>query len=213
MQECDSFIGFDFGLSVHVRAFAFEATKPPLRRVGQEMFVQVTCIDFMKTFKERSAWAISSCRKAGMRLTPAREAILSFLAQRRTPASLEMLSQAAGVRGRCDATTVYRTLMLFKEAELVRVVGTPRKASYFVLNAPGDSAHFLICHDCGCVTELPLPDPISAKIGRIASARGFSPTSADCEVQGLCADCQAAHKAQILPSKLMVRVKTSPAHK
>ena len=87
----------------------------------------------MKTFKERSAWAISSCRKAGMRLTPAREAILSFLAQRRTPASLEMISQAEGVRGQCDATTVYRTLMLFKDAELVRVVGTPRKTSYFVL--------------------------------------------------------------------------------
>jgi Fur family transcriptional regulator, peroxide stress response regulator len=196
-----------------VRAFTFKATRPPLRRVGQEMFVQVTCIDFMKTFKERSAWAISSCRKAGMRLTPAREAILSFLAQRRTPASLEMVSQAEGVRGQCDATTVYRTLMLFKEAELVRVVGTPRKTSFFVLNAPGDSAHFLICHDCGCVTELPLPDPLSAEIGRIASARGFSTTSADCEVQGLCANCQAAHKAQILPSKLMVRVKAPTAHK
>ena len=148
-----------------------------------------------------------------MRLTPLRQAMLAFVAGQRTPASLEMLSQADGVRGQCDATTVYRTLMLFKEAELVRVVGTPHKASYFVLNAPGDSVHFLICHDCGCVTELPLPDPISAEIGRIASARGFSPKSADCEVQGLCADCQAAHKAQILPSKLMVRVKTSTAHK
>ena len=167
----------------------------------------------MKTFKERNVWAISSCRKARMRLTPAREAILSFLAQRRIPASLEMVLQAEGVRGQCDSTTVYRTLMLFKEAELVRVVGTPRRASYFVLNAPGDSAHFLICHDCGCVTELPLPDPISAEIGRIASARGFSPTSADCEIQGLCADCQAARKTQILPSKLMVHVKAPTAHK
>ena len=129
------------------------------------MFVQVTCIDFMKTFKERCAWAISSCRKARMRLTPAREAILSFLAQQRTPASLEMVSQADGVRGRCDATTVYRTLMLFKEAELVRVVGTPRKASYFVLNAPGDSVHFLICHDCGCVSNCRCLVPFRLKSG------------------------------------------------
>ncbi len=167
----------------------------------------------MKTFKERNAWAISSCQKARMRLTPVREAILSFLAQQRTPASLEMVSQAEGVRGQCDSTTVYRTLMLFKEADLVRVVGTPRKASYFVLNAPGDSAHFLICRRCGCVTELPLPDPVSAEIGRIASSRGFSPTPSDCEVHGLCENCQATLKMQVVPSKLAVRVTTSTAHK
>jgi len=146
-----------------------------------------------------------------MRLTPVREAILSFLAQQRTPASLEMVSQAEGVRGQCDATTVYRTLMLFKEAELVRVVGTPRKTSYFVLNVPGDSAHFLICRRCGCVAELPLPDPFSSEIGRLASSRGFSPVT-DCEVHGLCENCQTARKTQIPPSKLIVRVKPSTAH-
>jgi Fe2+ or Zn2+ uptake regulation protein len=176
------------------------------------MFLQATCIESMKTFKERCAWTVSSCRKAGMRLTPVREAILRFLARQRTPASLEMVSQAEGVRGKCDATTVYRTLMMFKEAELVRLVGTPRKASYFVLNAPGDSAHFLICRRCGCVTELPLPDPMSAEIGRIASSCGFSPTPSDCEVHGLCENCQAALKTQVMPSKLIVRVKTSTAH-
>lgn len=173
------------------------------------MFVQVTCIDFMKTFKERHRWALSSCRTAQMRLTPVREAILSFLAQRCTPASLEMVSQADGVRGKCDATTVYRTLMMFKEAELVRAVGTPRKASYFVLNAPGDSTHFLICRRCGCVAELPLPDPMSAAIGCIASARGFSPTPQDWEVHGLCENCHTALKTQTVPSKLIIRVKTS----
>jgi len=166
----------------------------------------------MKTFKERREWAISSCRKAQMRLTSVREAILSFLAQRRTPASLEMVSQADGVRGQCDSTTVYRTLMMFKEAELIRLVGTPRKASYFVLNTPGDSAHFLICRRCGCVTELPLPDPMSVEIGRIASASGFSPTPQDCEIHGLCVSCQTALKTQVVPSKLIIRVAGNVAH-
>jgi len=167
----------------------------------------------MKTFKERRAWAISSCRKAQMRLTPVRMAILSFLAQQRAPASLEMISLADGVRGQCDSTTVYRTLMMFKEAEIVRLVGTPRKASYFVLNAPGDSAHFLICRRCGFVTELPLPERMAAEIGRIASSRSFSPTPSDCEVHGLCENCKATLKTQVMPSKLIVRVKTSTAHR
>ena len=167
----------------------------------------------MKTFKKRHAWAMACCRKAQMRLTPVRKAILFFLAHQRTPATLEMVSQAGGVRGQCDVTTVYRTLMMFKEAEIVRLVGTPRKASCFVLNAPGDSAHFLICRRCGCITELSLPNPVSAEIGRIASSRGFSPTPTDCEVQGLCANCQVRLKTQIMPSKLIVHVKTSTVHK
>ncbi len=153
------------------------------------------------------------CRKARMRLKPVRMAILYFLAQRRTPASLEMISQADGVRGRCDTTTVYRTLMMFKEADLIRLVGTPRKASYFVLNAPGDSAHFLICRGCGCVVELPLPDPLSAEIGRLASARGFSPAPSDCEVYALCENCQTGRKTHIMPSKLAVRAKTPTIQK
>jgi Fur family zinc uptake transcriptional regulator len=167
------------------------------------MFLQVTCIDTMKTIRQRHKWAISSCRKARMRLTAVRTAILFFLAQRPLPASLEMISQANGVRGRCNPTTVYRTLMMFKEAELVRIVPTPRKASYYVLNTPGDTAHFLICRGCGCVTELLLSGPMSAEIGRIASAHGFSPTPQDCEVHGLCASCQIARKTRVLPSKLI----------
>jgi Fur family transcriptional regulator, ferric uptake regulator len=176
------------------------------------MFLQATCIDLMKTFKERRAWAISSCRAAQMRLTPTREAILFFLAQRRSPASLEMLAQAEGVRGQCDSTTVYRTLMLFKEVEPVRLVGTPSKASYFVLNVPGDNAHFLICRKCGCINELPFPDRMAAEIGQLASSRGVS-LAADCEVHGLCENCQAASKTPIRPSKLIVRIKPSTTHK
>ena len=157
----------------------------------------------MKTTQERQTWAVSLCRKAGMRLTPVREAILRFLAQRRTPTSLEMVSQAKGVKGKCNSTTVYRTLMMFQEAELVRLVPTPQKASYFVLNAPGDTAHFLICRQCGCAIELPLPDTMSAEIGRLASRRGFSPAPQECEIHGLCANCQVERATQVLPSKLI----------
>ncbi|HTX22321.1 MAG TPA: transcriptional repressor [Candidatus Aquilonibacter sp.] len=156
---------------------------------------------------------MACCRKAQMRLTPVRKAILFFLAQQRKPVTLEMVSLADGVRGKCDSTTVYRTLMMFKEADIIRLVGTLRKASYFLLNIPGDSAHFLICRRCGCVTELPLPSRVSAAIGRIASSRGFSPTPQDCEVYGLCAICQAARKTEAMPSKLIVHIKTSTVHK
>ena len=159
----------------------------------------------MMNLEQRLVWATTSCRKAHMRLSPVREAILRFLAQRRDPATLEMISQADGVRGQCDGTTVYRTLMMFKEADLIRVVETPRKASYFVLNIPDESNHFLVCRRCGCITTLPLPDNITAEIERLVSAQGFAPTPPDCEVFGLCASCLAASKKQVVPSKLLLR--------
>ena len=146
---------------------------------------------------------MSHCRKAGIRLTPVREAILRFLARQRTPVSLEMVSQADGVKGKCNSTTVYRTLMMFKEAELARLVPIPQKASYFVLNAPGDTADFLICRQCGCIIELPLPDLMSAEIRRLACMQGFSPAPQDCEIHGLCASCHIERSTQVLPSKLM----------
>jgi len=156
----------------------------------------------MKTIKERQEWATLFCRRAGMRITPVRQAIIHFLARHRTPASLEMVSEADGVEGKCNSTTVYRTLMMFKEAEIVRLVPTPLKASCFVLNAPGDMANFLICRHCGCVTELPLPDTVSAEIKRLASTRGFSRAPQECEIHGLCASCQIERSTQVLPSKL-----------
>jgi len=202
-----------FYFTGYVCAFKSELDTTPRRQSRQEVFLQAACIarggdrdSTMRTFKERSAWAISSCRKAQMRLTPVREAILAFLAQQRLPATLEMILQADNVRGKRDETTVYRTLMMFKEAELVRVVGTPRKASSFVLNAPGDSANFLICRRCGCITELLLPRPMAAEIARLVSARGFSPKQQICEILGLCASCQVESNNQIVPSKLIVRV-------
>lgn len=162
-------------------------------------------LESMKNMEQRLSWATTSCRNAQMRLTPVREAILSFLAQRRAPATLDMVSNASGVRGRCDMTTVYRTLMMFKDAELVRLVGTLHKISYFVLNVPGDSMHFLICHQCGRMSELPLPRPLSDEIERIASAQGFAPSPQDGFFHGLCGSCQAVAKTRVVPSKLMVR--------
>jgi len=42
-----------------------------------------------------------------MRLTPLRQAMLAFLATQRMPVSLEMIAQADGVRGQCDAGVTF----------------------------------------------------------------------------------------------------------
>ena len=139
-----------------------------------------------------------------MRVTPVRREILNFLATSRVPVTLEMISQAAGVRGHCDVTTVYRTLMLFKEADIVRLVGSSRKESYFCLNVPGENNHFLICRECGRTVLLRLPVMTVKEIAAAATTSGFSPSKQDYEVHGVCNNCQHARQNEPLPSKLAV---------
>ncbi len=158
----------------------------------------------MTTSEQHLVWAISVCRAAQMRLTLVRRAILQFLSSRRVPVMLEMISQADGVQGHCDVTTVYRTLRLFKDADIVRLVGTSRKESHFCLNVPGENNHFLICRECGRTVLLRLATATVSKIAAAAAAREFSPVKQDCEVHGVCNDCQQTRQCEPLPSKLAV---------
>jgi Fur family ferric uptake transcriptional regulator len=160
----------------------------------------------MKTVEERLAWVSGVCRRIGIRSTPVRQQILVFLANRRMPTSLDMIIRADGINGKFDSATVYRTLMMFKEAELVRIVGMPRTAAYFLLNYLNESGHFLICRRCGCIRELPLPPIAAAAIKRLASAHGFSMTPQDCEVYGFCHECQLTRLKSVRPSKLALRL-------
>jgi Fe2+ or Zn2+ uptake regulation protein len=145
----------------------------------------------LKTTEQRLAWALEVCRQVLLRMTPVRRAILAFLALHRTPTSLETIEQAEGVGGHCDVTTVYRTLMVFKEAELVRSIGTPRKVSYFVLNVPGESNHFLICQQCGQMAELPGLQVLAALDKQVMEQQGFAGVYHELEVYGICPACRA----------------------
>ena len=71
------------------------------------------------TSADRLAWAISFCLRAQLRLTGPRKKILRFLSEHTLPVSLEMMARSKDLVGKCADTTMYRTLMLFREVELV----------------------------------------------------------------------------------------------
>jgi Fur family ferric uptake transcriptional regulator len=142
--------------------------------------------------RARLEWALGRCAAAGLRLTPVRRRLLAALARRRTPMTLGMAAQLNGVRNRCAATTVYRTLMLFARMELVRQIRLPNKFSYFVLNAPDGRLDYLICRRCGAVTELPPVAALLALEQEMQHARGYIGVYHELEVYGICPACQAA---------------------
>lgn len=121
--------------------------------------------------------------------------------------SLESVVQADGIRGCCNATTAYRTLMLFKELEVIRQVGLPNKVTYFVINVPDESSHFLVCRCCGQITELPVKESIVAWEHEVAVSRGYDRLYGELELFGICPSCQK-RPARIVCAKIASR--TSP---
>jgi len=159
----------------------------------------------MKSSGERLAWALKHCEQSHMRMTSVRRAILEFLSEQRKPVSLDSVSQARGVRDQWDATTVYRTLMVFKDAGLVRCVGMVGKASPFVLNVPDDVSHFLICERCGAVVELDVSREMLGAMERLAVEHGFSASGKCMDLHGLCRACEEAGRRAIPAVKVMAR--------
>lgn len=166
----------------------------------------------MKTPEARLAWALAECRRLQMRLTPGREKILAFLATQRVPVSLNALMQAEAMRGVCDATTAYRTLMLLREVEVLRQVGLPDKVSFFVLNVPGENNHFLICRQCGAITELPAESHCEHMEHEVAAAHGYAQLYHELQFFGICPACQQ-QPACVISAKLPVIACKHGAHK
>lgn len=152
---------------------------------------------------QRLAWALQNCLQAKMRLTSTRGKILAFLAAQCAPVSLEAVMEAEGIRGSCDAATAYRTLMLLRELEVIRQVSLPNKISYFVLNLPGESSHFLVCRCCGGMSELPTPESVTALEREVAATQGYARLYHELMVFGICPECQkhppGMHCAKIQP--------------
>jgi len=159
----------------------------------------------MKDPDQRLAWALGVCRKHNLRLTPGRRSILAVLAAQRVPVSLEAVMRAHGVREVCDATTAYRTLMLFREVELVRQVALPAKARFFVLNVPGESIHFLICRLCGAITELAPGAHCEGMESAVAAAHRYAQLYHELQFFGICPTCQK-QRPRVLSTKLPVRL-------
>jgi Fe2+ or Zn2+ uptake regulation protein len=159
----------------------------------------------MKDAEQRLAWALEVCREAKMRATPIRHKILALLATRRIPVSLETVLQADGINSCCDETTAYRALMLFNELEVIRQVSLPNKISYFVLNMPGESCHFLICRCCGQITELPPMESAAILEREVAATHGYARLHHELELFGICPACQK-HPAGVVCAKVQSRM-------
>ncbi len=142
--------------------------------------------------EQRLAWALQTCAKVGIRVTPNRRRVLEVLAAEHTPINLDSIACDDTLRGHCDATTVYRTLMLMCEANVLRQVNLRSKARFFVLNIPGENHDHLVCRRCGTIECLPGLGALQTLAAEVATRHGYVEVRHDLEFHGLCPTCQRA---------------------
>lgn len=127
-------------------------------------------------------------RERGLRMTPQREQVLAAV-HRLRHATPEQISDAVpGV----DVTTVYRTLELLEELELVKHAHLGHGAPSY---RPADDDHVhVVCHVCGAVTDAP-PRIVEQLAETLRDERGFQLDRSHFTVFGRCADCVRAGRA------------------
>lgn len=145
------------------------------------------------------AAAETLCARNGVQLTELRREVLALILQARAPlTAYQLLDQLKSTRKSAVPPTIYRALEFLMENRLVHRI---ERLNAFMPCAETDHDHdhadaqFLICHQCGTVTEIE-DHGVSAALAAAAAARGFTPERAMIELDGLCATCAPPHTGQ-----------------
>lgn len=127
---------------------------------------------------------------AGCRITAPRRAVMRVLLESSISLSpQEVLEQGRRVHQKLGLVTVYRTLNLLAELELVRRVHREDGCHGYLLASPGHR-HALICRGCSRAVEFPGEDDIHALIGRVEAETGYRVDEHLLQLFGLCPECQ-----------------------
>ena len=123
---------------------------------------------------------------AHLRLTQPRIEIFNMLAGTNSPMTIvDVINACSSV----DKVSVYRTIKLFSELNIITTITHGWKQSY-ELNSPFiPHHHHMVCTDCGSLTEIH-SDRVEKLINEISEEYQFTPSSHHFEVSGVCAKCK-----------------------
>lgn len=126
----------------------------------------------------------------GLRLTPQRRKVFDVLLEHRDhPTATEVYLRAKQSMPSISLATVYNCLETLVECGLVRQVHIDREPARYCPNLE-EHGHF-VCEQCGTVFDVPLDS--SAKLARhLRLPPGFTITSAEVHLRGICASCNSS---------------------
>jgi Fur family transcriptional regulator, ferric uptake regulator len=129
-------------------------------------------------------------KKRGYRITPQREMVLAIMHKLESPSTVEeIFAHVQEISKSVDISTVYRTLELLQEFNLVSVIDTgDRQAKYVHVHDHTPHLH-LVCKSCGKIRGVHLED-IQGPADEIQKQLKFQIDWQDVTFQGLCENCR-----------------------
>lgn len=131
-------------------------------------------------------------REHGYKLTPQRHAVLKVIAASNDHLTPEAIYERACLKNHdIGLVTVYRTLNLLSELNLVCRVHAPDGCRSYMMRRPREHHHHLICSQCGRVVDF-TGCSLADLEQRLARETKFDINGHLLEFYGLCPDCRPA---------------------
>ena len=130
-------------------------------------------------------------KKNALKFTIQREVILETLYnsdEHLTPESLHHLLQVKFPDLKTGIATVYRTLSLLEDSNMVTSLSFGSQGKKYELGAKNHHDH-LICTECGNITEF-VDEQIENRQHHIAEELGFNMKDHSMQIYGICKNCQ-----------------------
>ncbi|AMA74054.1 MULTISPECIES: Fur family transcriptional regulator [Aneurinibacillus] len=132
--------------------------------------------------------ALAKLRDAGVRMTPQRHAILSYLLKTMSHPTVDEIYKSLEEKfPNMSVATIYNNLRVFKDVGLVRELTYGDASSRYDANM--NEHYHAVCTNCGAVKDFYYPSLAQVE-KEAAKATGFEVSSHRLEVYGLCEDCR-----------------------
>ncbi|RIX47280.1 transcriptional repressor [Paenibacillus nanensis] len=136
--------------------------------------------------------ALEQLKTNGVRMTPQRHAILSYLMESKShPTADEIHKALSPAYPSMSVATIYNNLRLFVEAGLVRELTYGDDSSRF--DADLSDHYHAICKSCGEIVDFGYP-PLLEVEKAASKETGFTVHGHRMEIYGLCGNCNSSAK-------------------
>ncbi len=131
---------------------------------------------------------VQELQARGMRVTPQRAIIFEAIEKLEGHITAEDIYQKVQkVNPYISLATVYRTLELLQELQLINQTNLGRSQTYFALKDHG-AHHHLVCTECGHIEEF--PDELFDSIrNKLKALYGFQVHANHMSIFGICQEC------------------------
>ena len=143
--------------------------------------------------------------KLSRRSTEQRRLVMEIIRQAEGHLDADEIYQQARLKSpSISLSTVYRSLQLFKELELIEEHQFDGMRRYYE-STPRSKHHHLVCLGCGRVFEFKCPSAERLK-SKISREEGFKVTDAEVRLVGYCPECQERFSGKMTETKQEQRV-------